>query len=243
MEEPPIDRLLRELGEDAIDKDEDTLTFVSPDRNAASKLLIDRYSGTLVIETALRHSARLIDGNIYMKSDMLSDFFSEEQIREIIDDISARLLRMELPEMLQHIKYEFKIVEEEDDYTKFAHELVYNEEGLSYDALRDKVKTLLANSFDLIYGFLLKMGLFIHTALEQFAIQPEIEYKLLKIRALLFDAKFREKMTGRFARDQQRIAGSMRRDAIELMQKFEEEFPNIATERLEKIRAFFEIKL
>jgi hypothetical protein len=243
LEEPPIDRLLRELEGDAIDKDDDTLTFVAPDRNTASKLLVDKYNGTLVIETVLRHSARYIDENIYMKSDMLSDHFSEEQIREIIDDISARLLRMELPEMLQNIKYGFKIVEEEEDYTKFTNELRYTEEELAYDALRDKVKMFLTNSFELIYGFLLKMGFFIHNALEQFAIQPEIQYKLLKIRALLFDAKFREEMTGRFARDQQRIARSIRKDAIELMGQFEENFPSVATDSLEKIRVFFEIEL
>ncbi|MHA1278676.1 MAG: hypothetical protein ACTSQI_12780 [Candidatus Helarchaeota archaeon] len=243
MEERPIDRLLREKGEDAIEKDEDTLIFLSPDQKSASKLIIDRYERKLIIETTLHHSTRMIDENIYMSANSLSNQFSDTQIRDIIDDISARLRLMELPELLQKIQYGFETVEKEEEYTKFAYELFYGDEEISYETLREKFETILMNSFELIYEFLLKIGLFIHTALEEFKLQPEMTLKLLRIRSLLFDAKFHEKMTGRFAGDQLRIARSMKKDALDLINQFKEEYPKVATEKLRKIQNFFEIQI
>ena len=108
MEEPPIDRLLREKEDEAIDKDEDSLDFVSPDRKSVSKLVVDRVERTLSIQTILYHSTRMIDQNIYLASNILANKYSEEKIREIIDDISARLRRITLPKMLEQIQYGFK---------------------------------------------------------------------------------------------------------------------------------------
>lgn len=241
MEEPPIDRLLREKDDDAIEKDDDVLVFLSPDRNSSSKLIVDREQGELRVETTLHHNTRLIDQNIYLSSSILTDKFSEEKIREIIDDVSARLRLIELPKVFQKIPYDFEIVEKEDEYSKFSYSLAYEEKDLSYDALRTEFETILMNSFELIYETILKMGFFIQAGLNQFLVQPEVELKLLEIRNLLFRAKFYAMMTGRFASDQQRIAQSMRKEALELINKFQEEYPEEASERLQEVRDFFEI--
>ena len=241
MDEPPIDRLLREKEEEALEKDEDTLVFLSPDRNSTSKLVVDRYEKTLSIEATLYHSTRMIDQNIYLASNILLEKFTEEQIRDIIDDISARLRAIELPQILQESQYGFKITDQDKEYTKFSYIISYEKEDLSYKALRDEFETILMNSFELIYGYLMKMGLFIQTELNQFLLQPLIEMKLLAIGKLLFQAKFYTTMTGRFASDQRRIAQSMRKEALELIENFEKEFPDLANNKLKDIKNFFNI--
>ena len=97
-------------------------------------------------------------------------------------------------------------------------------------------------SFELIFGFLLKMGLFIQNALNQFLLEPDVELKLLEIRKILFQAKFYATMTGRFASDQRRIAQSMKKEALDLIAKFQSDYPKIAAEKLQNIREFFNIK-
>lgn len=241
MDEPPIDRLLREKEDEALEKEEDTLVFLSPDRNSTSKLVVNRYEKTLSIEATLYHSTRMIDQNIYLASNILSEKFTEEQIRDIIDDISARLRAIELPKILQKIQYGFKITDQDEEYTKFSYSISYEKEDLSYKALRDEFETILMNSFELIYGFLMKIMLFIQTELNQFLLQPLIEVRLLAIRKLLFQVKFYETMTGRFASDQRRIAHSIRKEALELIENFEKEFPDLANNKLKDIKNFFNI--
>ena len=241
LDEPPIDRLLREKEDEALEKDEDTLVFLSPDRNSTSKLVVNRYEKTLSIEATLYHSTRMIDQNIYLASNILSEKFTEEQIRDIIDDISARLRTIELPKILQKIQYGFKITDQDEEYTKFSYIISYEKEDLSYKALRDEFETILMNSFELIYGFLMKIMLFIQTKLNEFLIQPLIEVRLLAIRKLLFQVKFYETMTGRFASDQRRIAQSIRKEALELIENFEKEFPDLANNKLKDIKNFFNI--
>ncbi len=242
MDEPPIDRLLREKEDEAIEKDDDVLVFRSPDRNSTSKLIINRYEKTLSIETTLYHSTRMIDQNIYLVSNALSGKFTEDQIRDIIDDISARLRVIKLPNLLEKILYNFKIVDKDEEYTKFSYVLSYDKEDLSYKTLRDKFETILMNSFELIYGFLMKIMFFIQTGLNEFILQPTIEMKLLGIRKILFQAKFYATMTGRFANNQRRISHSMRKEALELIENFEKEFPDLAKDKLIEIRTFFNLR-
>ncbi|NVM53090.1 MAG: hypothetical protein HWN66_05260 [Candidatus Helarchaeota archaeon] len=242
MDEPPVDRLLREKEDEAIEKFEDALEFLSPDRNSTSKLIVDGVEKKLHIETILHHNMRMIDQNIYLSSNILSGKFTEDQIREIIDDISARLRVIELPKMLQKIQYGFKIVNQDDEYTKFSYSISYDKDDMSYDILSTEFETVLMNSFELVYGFLMKIGFFIQAELNQFLVQPDVELKLLEIRKLLFQAKFYATMTGRFANDQRRIALSMKKEAIELINKFEGEYSDIASEKLEGIRDFFKLQ-
>ena len=49
-------------------------------------------------------------------------------------------------------------------------------------------------------------------------------------------------MTGRFASDQRRIAKSMRKEALDLVAKFQSDYPKIASEKLQNIREFFNLK-
>ncbi|MFX1293766.1 MAG: hypothetical protein ACFFD2_02735 [Promethearchaeota archaeon] len=241
MNEPPIERLLREKRDDAIEiYDYNILEFLSPDRNSSSKLIVDKFTKKLYVETKLYHSTRMIDENIYLASNVLSENYTENQIRQIIDDISARLRQIELPKKLQNVPFNYQIVDQDKEYTKFSYTLSY-EEISSYEKLRAEFETILMNSFELIYGYLMKMRFFIQAALNQFLIQPKIELKLLEIRSLLFRAKFYTAMTGRFASDQKRIAQSMRKDALKLIAQFKEEYPDIASERLQEIYEFFEI--
>jgi len=241
LEESPIDRLLREKREDAYEiHEDDILEFLSPDRNSSSKLVVDKYKKELYIRTRLYHSARMIDENIYLQSNILIGKFTEEQIQSIIEDISSRLRQIELPEILQKIPYNFVIAEEDENYTEFSYVLEY-ENIDSYDQLRSKTEAILVNSYELIFGYLMKMGLFIQVSLNQFLLQPEIEMKLLEIRSNLFHAKFYATMTGRFASDQRRIAQSMKKDALSLIAKFEKDYPDIASEKLQNIRTFFDI--
>ena len=88
----------------------------------------------------------------------------------------------------------------------------------------------------------MKEGYFIQAKINQFLVQPELELKLLEIRKILFQAKFYTTMTGRFANDQRRIAQSMKKDALELIAKFQNEYPEIASEKLQVIREFFNLK-
>ncbi|MHA1651559.1 MAG: hypothetical protein ACTSYB_15315 [Candidatus Helarchaeota archaeon] len=241
LEESPIERLWREKKEDALEVyEDDTLEFLSPDRTSTSKVVLNKWKKELYLETKLYHSARMIDENIYMASNIIAGKFTEEQLRQIIEDISARLRQIEIPKMLREIPYNFKIVEQDSDYTKFAYTLSYAD-ITSYDELRTKFETVLVNSFELIYGYLMKMGYFIQTALNQFKHQPQIELKLMEIRTLIFREKFYATMTGRFANDQRRIAQSMKEEALNLIKQFEEEYPDIAQERLREIREFFDI--
>lgn len=241
MEELPIERLLREKKEDAIDViDDNTLDFISPDRKSSSRLVINLKTGELFVQTKLHHGSRMIDENIYLNSSILSEKFSEEQIRQIIEDISARLRQIELGKILEKIPYNFQIIEQEEDFTKFSFTLMYEKFEI-YDELRNEVETILVNSFELIYGLLMKMGFFIQTSLNEFLRQPLIELKLLEIRTLLFRQKFYSKMSGRFANDQQRIAQAMKKDALNLLDLFEKEFPGIALDKLQEIRVFFEL--
>ena len=143
--------------------------------------------------------------------------------------------------ILQKIQYGFKITDQDEEYTKFSYSISYEKEDLSYKALRDEFETILMNSFELIYGFLMKIMLFIQTKLNEFLIQPLIEVRLLAIRKLLFQVKFYETMTGRFASDQRRIAQSIRKEALELIENFEKEFPDLANNKLKDIKNFFNI--
>jgi hypothetical protein len=238
LEEVPIERLLREKENDAIEVFKNGLEFLSPDRNSTSKLIVNRGLEELYIETNLYHSARMIEQNTYLASNILSGKFSEEQIREIIEDISARLRTIELPNMLKVIQYKFKIIEQDEDSTKFSYTLIYGD--LTYDELRTQFETILMNSFELIYGYLMKMGFFIQEVLNQFLLQPQIELKLLAIRTLLFHAQFYDKMTGRFANEQKRIAHSMRKEALDLIAHFREEFPEVAEARLKDFQNLLE---
>ncbi|HUY00742.1 MAG TPA: hypothetical protein VMV49_14370 [Candidatus Deferrimicrobium sp.] len=238
LEEQPIDRLLREKENDAIEVHNDGLEFLSPDRNSTSKLIVNRVLEELYIETSLYHSIRMVEQNIFLASNILSDKFSEEQIREIIEDISARLRTIELPNMLKIVQYGFKIIEQQEDFTRFSYTLIYG--LLTYEELRTQFETILMNSFELIYSYLIKIGFFIQGVLNQFLLQPEIELKLLAIRTLLFRAEFYEKMTGRFANEQKRIAHSMQKEARDLIAQFRKEFPEIAEERLKEYQNLWE---
>jgi len=242
VDERPIDRLLREKENEALEVDGNTLEFLSPDRNSSSKMIINKRYREIQIETILHHSARMIEQNIYFLSDILTGKFTEEQIHDIIEDISARLRLIELPELLQTTsQYAFKIIDQDDEGTKFAYTISYeNPEYEDYDALRNAVDKALMNSFELIYNYLMKMSLFIETELNKFLIEAT-EIKLLEIRKILFRAQFYAKMTGRFASDQQRIAQNMRKEALALINQFQEEYPEIASEKLQEIRNYFKI--
>ncbi len=241
MGELPIERLLQEKKEDAIEvHDENTLEFLSPDRHSSSKMIYNKWKEELTIETTLYHGARMIDENIYVASNILAANFTEEQIREIIEDVSARLRQMELPKMLQTVAYNFKIEEQDESSTKFAYTFSY-EEFSSYETLKAEVEKRLMYSFELIYGYLIKISFFIESALNQFLLEPVIELKLLEIRKLLFRARFYDTMTGRFAGDQRRIAQSMKKDALNLLTQFQKEYPDLASERLQEIQKFFEL--
>lgn len=240
MEEPPVERLLREKEEDAIDNDDGVLVFSSPDRQSTSKLRMDQSNQRLIIETTLPHSTRMIDENIYMASNILAGKFTDDQIHEIIDDISARLKHIQFPKMFEEIKYGFQIIDKDAEYTKFAYFIPYNEE-LTYDSLRETFETVLMQSFELIYSYFMEMSFFIQTELNAFLMQPEVGLKLLEIRKLLFQAKFYTTMSGRFAGDQRRIAQSMRKEARELLELFEKEFPETASTQVQEIKDFFEL--
>lgn len=241
-DELPINRLVREKESEAIEVDGNTLEFLSPDRNSVSKMIINKRNEEIQIETVLHHGARMIEQNIYLLSDILTGKFSEEQIHDIIEDISARLRLIELPELLQKTtQYNFKIVDQDDEGAKFAYSISYEKpEYEEYDALRKEVDTALMNSFELIYNFLMKMSFFIETELNKFLIDAT-EMKLLEIRKVLFRAQFYAKMTGRFASDQQRIAQNMKKEALALITQFQEEYPEIASEKLQEIRNYFKI--
>jgi hypothetical protein len=86
----------------------------------------------------------------------------------------------------------------------------------------------------------MKMSLFIEMELNKFLIEST-EMKLLEIRKVLFRAQFYAKMTGRFASDQQRIAQNMRKEALALINHFQEEYPEIASEKLQDIRNYFQV--
>ncbi|MHA1266239.1 MAG: hypothetical protein ACTSRS_13485 [Candidatus Helarchaeota archaeon] len=242
MEESPVDRLIREKEDEAIEKDEDVLIFVSPDRKSTSKLIVQRDEKKLIIQTTLYHNTRMIDENIYLAANILSGKFKEEEIRDIIDDVSARLRLIEYPKMLEQIEYGFEIIDRDENSTKFRRVISYENENLTYERLRDEFETILMRSYELIYGFLLKMSLFIQTELNQFLLHPEKEMKLLEIRKLLFQAKFYTTMSGRFANDQQRIARSMRKEALELLAAFRKEFGDQSSDQLQEIREFFELE-
>ena len=242
MEEQPINRLLREKESEAIDVDGETFEFLSPDRNSSSKMIIKR-NKEIQIETTLPHSARMLEQNIYLLStDMLSGKFTEDQIHDIIDDISARLRLIELPELLQKkSQYHFKIIDQDEDGTTFGYSIPYEDpEYEDYETLRKAVDTALMNSYELIHNYLMKMSLFIEMELNKFLIELT-EIKLLEIRKTLFRAQDYAKMTGRFASDQQRIAQNMKKEALALIDRFQEEYPEIASEKLQEIRTYFKI--
>ncbi|MDD1776663.1 MAG: hypothetical protein LUQ65_00725, partial [Candidatus Helarchaeota archaeon] len=145
MNESPLARLIREKESEAIDIDGDTLEFLAPDKNVTSKMIVNRRTGELRIETVLPHGARMIEENIYRLSDILSGKFTEDQIHDIIEDISARLRLIELPELLEKpLQYNFKIIDQDEEGTKFAYAIPYdNPEYDDYDALRKEVDALL----------------------------------------------------------------------------------------------------
>lgn len=242
MNESPLARLIREKESEAIEVDGDTLEFLAPDKNITSKMIVNRRSRELRIETVLRHGARMIEQNIYLLSDILSGKFTEEQIHDIIEDISARLRLIELPELLEKpLQYNFKIVDQDEEGTKFAYTILYdNPEYDDYNTLRKEVDAILLGSFELVYNFLLKMSFFIEVELNKFLVETT-EIRLLEIRKILFRAQFYTKMTGRFANEQQRIAQTMKKEALVLISQFEKDYPAIASEKLQQLRTFFKI--
>jgi len=242
LNENPINRLIREKESEAIEIDDDTLEFLAPDRNITSKMIVNRRTREVRIETVLHHGARMIEQNIYLLSDILSGKFTEEQIHDIIEDISARLRLIELPELLQKPpQFNFKIVDQDEEGTKFAYQIPFdNPEYNDYNALRKEVDAVLVASYELVYNYFLKMSFFIEVELNKFLIEAT-EIKLLEIRKILFRAQFYTKMTGRFANEQQRIAQSMRKEALALIKQFEKDCPAIAAEKLQRIREFFQV--
>jgi len=205
-------------------------------------MIVDRRARELRIETVLYHGARMIEQNIYLSTEILSGKFTEDQIHDIIEDISARLRLMELPELLQNPpQYKFKIVDQDEEGTKFAFSIPFdNPEYEDYDALRKEVDAILVASFELVYNYLLKMSFFVEVELNKFLVE-ETEMRLLEIRKILFRAQFYTKMTGRFANEQQRIAQSMKKEALVLISQFEKDYPAIAAEKLQQLREFFKL--
>jgi hypothetical protein len=242
LNESPIARLIREKESEAIDVDGDTLEFLAPDKNITSKMIVNRRSGEVQIETVLHYGARMIEQNIYFLSEILAGKFTEDQIHDIIEDISARLRLMELPELLQKPpEYKFKIVDQDEEGTKFTYAIPYDDPIYDdYNALRKEVDAILMASFELVYNYLLKMSLFIEVELNKFLVE-ETEMRLLEIRKILFRAQFYTEMTGRFANEQQRIAQSMKKEALVLISQFEKDYPAIAAEKLQQLRDFFKI--
>lgn len=242
MNESPIARLIHEKESEAIEVDGDTLEFLAPDRNITSKMIVDRRIREIRIETVLHHGARMLEQNIYLSSEFLSGKFTEDQIHDIIEDISARLRLMELPELLRKPpQYKFKIVDQDDEGTKFAYSIPFDSPTCEdYDALRKEVDAMLVASYELVYNYLLKMSFFVEVELNKFLVE-ETEMRLLEIRKILFRAQFYTKMTGRFANEQQRIAQSMKKEALGLINQFEKDYPKVAAERLPQLRDFFKL--
>jgi hypothetical protein len=242
LHESPIDRLIREKGSEAVDIDGDTLEFMAPDRNVTSKMIMNQRTREIHIESTLHYGARMIEQNIYFLSDILSGKFTEEQIHDIIEDISARLRLIELPALLEKPpQYNFKIVDQDEEGTKFAYVIPYNDPKYDeYDALRKEVDAILVASFELVYNYVLKIRFFIEVELNKFLVEAT-EMRLLEIRKILFRAQFYTKMTGRFANEQQRIAQSMKKEALVLISQFEKDFPTFAAEKLQHLRDFFKV--
>lgn len=229
----PVDQLFDELKSTGEKIDKDTLQFVSEDGNQFTNLHIDRLNNILVFSVMFYHADRMIEGNIFLFARILEDIYNDNEIRDIIEDISLQTKYLYIKPTIEKPEFDFEIDFSTDESTSFLYKLEY--ENKFYEDLKKEVDEILKNSFALIANMQSTIGQSIEKAINLYLTRPDIEKQLLDIRKLIFKSQFFGSMTGRFAQEQKFKAGEFKKQAIEKFETFKQENPDIDCESIEKL--------
>ncbi|MFX1449834.1 MAG: hypothetical protein ACFFCM_03255 [Promethearchaeota archaeon] len=229
----PVEQLFNELKYEGERIDEDTIQFISESGNQFTNLYFDRFEKKILFRAVFYHADRMIEGNIYLFARILEDIYIDNEIRDIIEDISLQTKYLAIKPTLDVPEFGFEQILSTDESTIFVYELNY--ENKSYEELKKEVEENLKKSFELIANMQSKIGLYIEKAINFYLNRPEIERKLLEIRKLIFKSQFFGTMTGRFAQEQKYKAAEFKKEAKEKFEMFKKDHPDIESESLEEL--------
>ncbi|MHA1377523.1 MAG: hypothetical protein ACTSRG_03970 [Candidatus Helarchaeota archaeon] len=229
----PVDKLFNELKYEGERIDDDTYQFISESGNQMTNLYFDKYDKKIIFSAIFFHADRMIEGNIFLFARILEDIYNDDEVRDIIEDISLQTKYLSIKPTLDKPEFGFKKEFSTDESTSFVYNLNY--EDLSYEELRKKFEEILENSFKLVEKMQLTIGESIEKAINLYLSRPEIERKLLEIRKLIFKSQFFGSMTGRFAEEQKYKAAEFKKEAKELFEKFKKEYPDVDCKSIDKL--------
>jgi len=231
--ESAVDKLYNDLKYEGDRIDDDTFQFISESGNQVTNLYFDRYDKKMIFSAIFYHADRMIEGNIYLFARILEDIYNDDEIRDIIEDISLQTKYLYIKPTLDKPEFGFKKELSTDESTSFVYQLSY--EDLSYEELRAKFEEILKNSYKLVENMQSIIGQSIEKAINRYLSRPEIERKLLEIRKLIFKSQFFGSMTGRFAEEQKYKAAEFKKEAKDLFEKFKKENPDVDCESIEEL--------
>ena len=229
----PIDKLYNDCKYEGEFIDDDQFQFLSESGNQITNLFFDRFEKQLIFSAIFYHADRMIEGNIYLFARILEDIYKDEEIRDIIEDISLQTKYLYIKPILDKPEFDFEKELSTDESTSFVYRQNY--EDLTYEELRKKYEEILKNSFELVEKMQLTIGENIEKLINLYLSRPEIERKLLQIRKLIFKSQFFGSMTGRFAEEQKYKAAEFKKEAKDLFESFKKENPEMEVEAIEKL--------
>ncbi|MBD3230847.1 MAG: hypothetical protein GF329_21900 [Candidatus Lokiarchaeota archaeon] len=237
MKNFPIEELFIELSFDGIRKDENTIEFHSPDGITITTAKLDQDFYTITLETKLYHSFNQVQGTIYTLSQELYEKYSDETIREIIEDIATQIKYILLPKIFKNLK-KFELKETLDHESVFFYQIDYKDKP--YEELKKEIYGMIDYSFKLILKIQEKIAEFIEKSIEQYLNNPKIEIKVLEIKKRLFQVQFYSSMDGRFSDNHIRKAKRLFNEAQQLYEEFKKKFPKEAKKRKDFLEMLFE---
>ncbi|MHA1311206.1 MAG: hypothetical protein ACTSWR_04220 [Candidatus Helarchaeota archaeon] len=232
-----IDELMLELSLDGERKDKNTIEFFSPDGLTSTTLKLYEDFKKVVIQTKLYHSFNQIEGAIFTLAQELYDKYSENTVRDIIEDIATQIKYLLLPKIFNNLD-QFQLKESMDYESTFIYQINYKEKN--YVELKKEIYSAINKSFELIQNLQEQIGIFIEKNIKKYLDNPEIEVQLLEIKKRLFQVQFYTSMSGRFAEEQRRKAKKIYKEAYDLYQKFKKNFEDEAKKREKFLNFLFD---
>lgn len=229
----PVDKLFNDLKYEGERIDDDTFQFISESGNQVTNLYFDKYDKKMIFSAVFFHADRMIEGNIFLFARILEDIYTDDEIRDIIEDISLQTKYLYIRPALDKPEFGFEKELSTDESTSFIYNLKYEE--LSYEELRKKFEEILKKSYELVEKMQLTVGESIEKAINMYLSRPEIERKLLEIRKLIFKSQFFGSMTGRFAEEQKYKSAEFKKEAKNLLDKFKNENPDVDCASMDKL--------
>ncbi|MHA1269680.1 MAG: hypothetical protein ACTSPY_07805 [Candidatus Helarchaeota archaeon] len=212
-----IDELMLELSFDGLRHDKNTIEFYSPDGITSTILKLNEDFKIFILETKISHNFNQLEGSVYTFAQDLYNQYSEDIVRDIIEDIAIQIKYILFPEIFNKIE-SFELKDTMDHESTFFYQIDYHDK--EYNKIREEIYKALDMSFKMILDIQDQISIFIEKSIKKYIENPEIEIKVLEIKKKLFKVQFYNSMSGRFAGEQRRKAKRVYKEALDLYHKF-----------------------